>query len=105
MKFHDEAMAEMDKLYNYENIAREKVFDLKSKMQEDSASFYENILFEFVDAQNHMMDWMHQYNLDSASNKNPKAAKYLKSQLIKVKAVNSEIFNALETGKKQLRKK
>jgi len=103
MQIHDEAMAKMDALNNYETIAREKVFDYKSNMQDDSASFYETILFETVDAQNNMMDWMHQYNLDSASNNNSKAEEYLKSQLTKVKKVHQDIFNALENGKKHLK--
>lgn len=103
MEIHDEAMAKMDVLYNLENKAREKVMAFKLEMRDDSAAVYEELLFKLAYAQEHMMDWMHYYNLDSAANANPKAEKYLQSQMVAVKKVHQDIFEALEEGKNKIK--
>lgn len=99
MQIHDEAMAKMDALHNYEVKSRNKAKLLRNNpLKTDSANTYKNLTYSLVNAQENMMEWMHQYNIDSASNQNPNANEYLNKQKVLVQKVNTDIFEALKSA-------
>ncbi len=101
MVVHDEAMAQMDALHNFEISYRTEVEELKkdSLVSVQVFDLKQNMVYDLVKAQNAMMDWMHEYNPSEATKENPGAKDYLKSEMRKITAVHKQMFDALEAAK------
>jgi hypothetical protein len=101
MGVHDEAMAQMDALHNYEVKFRTAVEQLKTDSLSDQSEINQKqeLVYKLVKAQDAMMDWMHEYNPSEATAENPGAKDYLKSEMRKITDVHKQMFDALEASK------
>lgn len=98
MKVHDEAMAQMDALHNFEIKLREEVKVLQEDSSFEVSDFdqKQQLVYKLVKAQDAMMDWMHEYDPSQASVENQYAEVYLAGEMKKIKAVHAQMFGALK---------
>lgn len=99
MDIHDEAMAKMDQLYNNELKARKLLADSSNPLKGKDSIRVQKLVYQLVDAQENMMQWMRDYNAEKGMAENPNAEKFLADEFQKVTVVNTDIFSALDSAK------
>ena len=101
MAVHDDAMAEMDRIYKLRKELR-RLQDTLSTRQTDSTTLKKlsrhGLLLQQADEG--MMDWMRRYKAPSAAMPHDSAMQYLKQQLHKIERVQTRIDSTITAAEK-----
>jgi paraquat-inducible protein B len=104
MTIHDEIMPKMGDLSKYKKELEQKIDELASKSEVDSAQIrdLEETIEELDNSHEAMMGWMHQFDNDFEGQVNEEIMKYLNVQLDKIEEVGKMTNAALQDAQDQL---
>ena len=95
MTVHDEVMPKMNDLYKLKEELKTRITDTQA-MPADKKKEIEDLILKLDSASEGMMVWMRNFNPLPDSLGEEQAKEYLENEMVKVKKVRAEVYEAIE---------